>query len=359
MTKLESEYWRTCFVVMAYGKRKVGKQPLVDFDTIYQEIFQKAIKTVKVDHKALLVPKRADDASHSRLLLHGMMQDLCRSRLMLADLSTDNTNVGLEVGIRYSMVPTGNVLVQLKGTLIPFDLAATQVTQYSNAPPDEIPVARKRIAKVLRDTLRHNELDNPYYHYGQELARQMGNPENPTDLGKLLVGAEQAVRRRDLKAAIDKYAKAEQIEPTLAPLYLRRASLLIEGRFMEAAKVELQKAIKLNPDFLEARRWLEEIKRGKVPKPVYMGQTSLVSDARQPKQYGKINKLMAPSARVKVTRNMLASSSKRKFKRFSGTRKKSASINNPDNLEENSDEGAVKGVKKDSIRSGRREPFSV
>src|SRR6185503_9359188 len=148
MANFETENWRTCFVAMPFGERKVADKS-VDFDAIYRDIFRKAIRRVKVKNSVTLIPKRADDATHARLLLHSMYQSLTQSRLMLADLSTENTNVGAEIALRYSVVPTGTVLVRLKGTKIPFDFAAAQVTEYTNAPPDSIPAALTGIATAL------------------------------------------------------------------------------------------------------------------------------------------------------------------------------------------------------------------
>jgi hypothetical protein len=260
---------------MPFGERKVGKKK-VDFDTIYQEIFKPAIKRVRVENRVTLVPKRADDRSNTRILTHGMIRDLLLSRLILADLSVPNTNVGIEVGLRYSFTARGTVLVKLIGTSTPFDIAATaiQVTQYSNMPPEVIADSQKRIATTLRETLRYNEVDNPYYAQLQQLATRMGTPENPTKLGSRLVDAEESARSQDLKTATKIYAEVEKMEPGLAPLHRRRASLLIRDNSLDEAALELKKLIKINPDSHEEKRWLEEIQRGDAPKPLYMDPTS-------------------------------------------------------------------------------------
>jgi len=276
MANFETENWRTCFVAMPFGERKVADKS-VDFDAIYRDIFRKAIRRVKVKNSVTLIPKRADDATHARLLLHSMYQSLTQSRLMLADLSTENTNVGAEIALRYSVVPTGTVLVRLKGTKIPFDFAAAQVTEYTNAPPDSIPAALTGIATALRETLKYNEVDNVYYEHARQLAVRMGKPENPTRLGTLVVDGEMAARQGDLNTAYHKYADAERLEPKLASLYQRRASLLIEGKFYAEAMSELQKALRINPGYREGERLLEQIKRGDTPKPVFLDARSYLT----------------------------------------------------------------------------------
>jgi tetratricopeptide (TPR) repeat protein len=276
MINLESENWRTCFVAMPYGQRKVANK-LVDFDAIYRDIFRKAIRRVKVKNTLTLIPKRADEATHARLLVHSMYQSLTQARLMLADLSTENTNVGAEIALRYSVVPSGTVLVRIKGTKIPFDFAAAQVTEYTNAPADLIPAAQSAIATALRETLKYNEVDNLYYEHARQLAVSMGTPESPTRLGSLLVDAELAARKGDLKTAWEKYADAERIEPQLTSLHQRRASLLIEGKYYEEAMLELQKTLAIEPAHREAERVLEQIKRGETPKPVFLDARSYLT----------------------------------------------------------------------------------
>ena len=266
MTK--TDYSRMCFVAMPYGPRRVGRRT-IDFDAIYQEIFRNAVKRVRLNGLSF-VPRRADDSLNSRILVHEMLTALIQSRLMLADVSVDNTNVGAEIATRYAWVPSGTVLVRLRGTRIPFDFSQVQVTDYVHEPEELVPDAQARIAKALRETLKFGAIDNPFFEHAKKLTSAMGTPGNPTELGNLLVDAELAIRRRDLRTAIDKYRKAQRIHPELASLPRRRATLLVAGGFVDEAQKEMRKALKIQPDFPEADRWLEQIKHGKVPKPSYL-----------------------------------------------------------------------------------------
>lgn len=281
----EIDYSRTCFVAMPYGPRRVGRRT-VDFDTIYQEIFRNAVKRVKLNGLSFL-PRRADDAVHSRILVHEMLTTLIRSRLMLADVSVDNTNVGAEIAARYAWVPSGTVLVRIKGTRVPFDFAQVQVTDYLHEPEELIRDSQARIAQALRATLKFASNDNMFFEHGQTLARAMGTPAKPTELGDLLVDAELAVRKQDFKTATNLYLKAERIHPDFASLPRRRATLLVAGGSVDEAQEAMRKALKIEPEFPAAERWLGQIKRGKVPKPSYL-ETVFKIDAKQPKTTGQI-----------------------------------------------------------------------
>jgi hypothetical protein len=67
MTATGIDYTQVCFVIMPFGKKKVGDQE-VDFDFIYREVFEPAIARTPIGSGgAFLVPKRTDqDFSRSR-----------------------------------------------------------------------------------------------------------------------------------------------------------------------------------------------------------------------------------------------------------------------------------------------------
>jgi hypothetical protein len=54
-----AELERTCFVIMPFGKKDVGGRQ-VDFNAIYSELFEPAIRKVKTPEGKELIPSRTD-----------------------------------------------------------------------------------------------------------------------------------------------------------------------------------------------------------------------------------------------------------------------------------------------------------
>jgi hypothetical protein len=129
---LADRYARSCFVIMPYGTCVVGARK-VNFDRVYEEIFKPAIRRVKVDGKTM-IPVRADEAAHSRVLVHAMVRDLLSWRMALAEVSTNKQNLFWELGLRHGAVESGTVLERLKGCPIPFDIAPVRVSEYADRP---------------------------------------------------------------------------------------------------------------------------------------------------------------------------------------------------------------------------------
>ena len=57
MTAPENEYHRTCFVIMPYGNKEVAGSS-VNFDLIYEDIFQPAVRMVRVERQSLISEAR-------------------------------------------------------------------------------------------------------------------------------------------------------------------------------------------------------------------------------------------------------------------------------------------------------------
>jgi hypothetical protein len=321
---IKIDYSRMCFVAMPYGPRRVGRRT-INFDAIYQEIFRNAVKRVKSNGLSFL-PKRADDSLNSRILVHEMLTALIRSRLMLADVSVDNTNVGAELAIRYAWgVSSGTVLVRLRGTKVPFDFAQVQVTDY----PHVIPDAQARIARALRETLKFGAPDNPFLE-PPNLAGAIGPPGNPTELGNLLIDAEIAVRNGDLRAAIDKYRKAERIHPELAALPRRCATLFVQGGLVGEAQREMRKAFKIQHKFPVVRLKNDIVpKRSKLDRSYFEAfVTTEVKEQRPPTQ---IIKHGFSSGLSKYSSLMILPEYQQMLKTWK-TRKKSFSLNEAERM---------------------------
>jgi tetratricopeptide (TPR) repeat protein len=284
-----------------------------------------------------------------------MLTDLIRSRLMLADVSADNTNVGAEIATRYAWVPSGTVLVHLKGTKVPFDFARVQITDYSHRPQDVIPDAQARIAQALRQTLKFGSVDNPFFEHAQKFAGALGTPGKPTELGNLLVDAELAVRRRDLTTAIAKYGKAERIHPDLASLHRRRATLFVEGGAIDAAQKEMRTALKIEPNFPEGDRWLEQIKRGRVPKPssldrIYFKELVKI-DPKRPTFFGQLGKQLYSPDKGKYLGFVGQPEYQQTFKKLKGRKK--CSLKDAERIGEINIKGMDFGRREGAGRGGR------
>lgn len=66
---------RTCFVIMPFGKKNVGGKE-VDFNAIYKNIFEPAIRNVETPENQMLIPERTDMDAFSGLFT----EDLCRQK---------------------------------------------------------------------------------------------------------------------------------------------------------------------------------------------------------------------------------------------------------------------------------------
>jgi hypothetical protein len=257
-------YDRTCFVMMPYGTRTLAGRS-IDFDSIYDDILVPAIRRVKVDGKSMK-PLRSDRRLDSRPLVHTMVQDLLGSRMGLAELSTENMNVGYELGTRHSAVPFGTVLVHLEGTPIPFDLAQQLVVPYSEAPPAVAYASIGKIAATLRATLRSNQPDNPVYLQARTLAQRMGEPSDPTPLGRNLVDAESAaIAGRPLEAA-QVFAQATELEPKNSTLHQLSGMMYIKAGEPKHAEEHFLAAIQINPLLTDARRIVSDLQNGRPPR---------------------------------------------------------------------------------------------
>ena len=227
------EYQRTCFVIMPYGKRRV-EGATIDFDDIYANILKPAIQRVRTPEDKQLIARRADEEVHSRNLLHSMVQWLLGSRLALADLTSHNPNVMYELAMRQTLLGSGTVVIRMTGVPVPFDIAYVAAMEYKHHPPADAKASIVAIAKSLRATLRHNELDSPVYEQARKFVRRMGTPGNPTEFGEKVVEAEEAVLKGDVMRADNNYRKAFQLEPSFALIHQRRGSLLLKDHAHEA-----------------------------------------------------------------------------------------------------------------------------
>lgn len=156
MTELE----RTCFVIMPFGMKDVGGRQ-VDFNVVFREIFEPAIRNVKTPEGEELIPARTYMDAFSSSINQEMFEYIMYSRMAFADISGFNPNVFYEIGARHSVQESGTVVFRQAGHEIPFDIRTIKIFEYRYEQADQVDDSRIFITQVLTESLRRNRLDSP------------------------------------------------------------------------------------------------------------------------------------------------------------------------------------------------------
>lgn len=277
------ELERTCFLIMPFGKKKVGDRE-VDFTAIYKDIFAPAIAAAKTPEGQALIPARTDMDAFSGSINQEMFEYIMYSRLAFADISGFNPNVFYEIGARHSVQEAGTVLFRQVGHAIPFDITTIKVFEYDDSGENLAPSC-EFITNVLTETLRRNRLDSPVRlalraQYGgreaappatsqagstsdqptqqPELARNLPREEDwrKQAIERFMRDAEEALRFGDLELARANYWGALRFDP-LNIIARMRLGLVFkrQGRHYEALE-EFTTVTKLAPTYGEA--WKEK-----------------------------------------------------------------------------------------------------
>jgi tetratricopeptide (TPR) repeat protein len=155
-----AELEHTCFVIMPFGIKDVAGRK-VDFDVIYNTLFEPAIRMVKTPEGKELLAARTDKDAFSASINQEMFEYIMYSRMAFADISGLNPNVLYEIGARHSAQEAGTVLFRQVGQEIPFDIRTIKVFDYRHEPETDLEASRTFITQVLAETLRRNRLDSP------------------------------------------------------------------------------------------------------------------------------------------------------------------------------------------------------
>ena len=255
MPAAEIDYTRTCFVIMPFGRKKVGDRE-VDFDFIYDAVFAPAIEATPLpeDPGRRLEPKRTDEDFFAGDISQEMFEYLEYSRFALADISGLNANVFYELGVRHRAHEAGTAVFRQAGSPIPFDINTIKAFDYDYQPAENVPKSREMITKVLAESLRYNRLDSPVR---RALRAQRGRAES-TPAGRgiedLLRTAENAIRGQEWAKAIDAYREAVALDPDNYALRLRLGLFLKDrGRWADAL-AEFTSATDADANYADAWR---------------------------------------------------------------------------------------------------------
>jgi len=246
------EYTNICFAIMPFGKKELvddkGERRMVDFDSIYANVFEPAIREVTLPEGGSLVPRRTDKDFFSGDISQEMFEYLEYSRMGLTDITGLNPNVFYELGVRHRARQSGTVIFRQLVAKIPFDINQIKAFPYEYEPEAQARESKKLITRVLLESLQQNRIDSPVQRALLVQRNQRSGIE--TDLRD----AENAIRVGDRLKAIAAYRKAVAADAGNNLLHLRLGLLLKdEGRWPEALEA-FNKAIAAAPTYAEAYR---------------------------------------------------------------------------------------------------------
>lgn len=246
------DYARICFVIMPYGAKDVaddtGATRRVDFDRIYDAVFEPAIRAAQLPEGGALEPRRCDRDFYMADISQDMFEYLEYSRVALTDITGLNANVLYELGIRHRARPSGTVIFRQPAAKIPFDFTQIKAFGYEYESEDHARESRTLMTRVLTESLQQNRIDSPVR---RALAVQR---EQRSFVEVDLRAAENAIRAGDRLKAIAAYRSALSGDPGNNLLALRLGLLLKdEGRWRDAL-AQFERALSVAPEHAEAWR---------------------------------------------------------------------------------------------------------
>ncbi|QAU49674.1 tetratricopeptide repeat protein [Bradyrhizobium guangzhouense] len=240
------DYEKICFVVMPFGKKTVeGK--IVDFDLLYEQIFEPAISGTVLPEGGFLEPHRTDRDFFSGDIKLDMFQYLEYSRFVLADITGLNFNVGYELGARHRARESGTAIFRQVQFAPPFDISSIKAFPYEYEPNEEAEKSRELVKRVLTESLLQNRLDSPVW-----LALSTQRKTNDIDL--VLNDAENAIRSLDWIRAMDIYRGALKLWPANSHVKMMLGLLCRDRGIWNEAITQFDGVVAIVPLYGEAHR---------------------------------------------------------------------------------------------------------
>jgi hypothetical protein len=154
----------TCFVIMGFGEKtdfQSNPQRVLNLNRTYENIIKPTIE--ETGHRCI----RADEIIHSTVIDKPMYDNLLSADLVIADLSTSNTNAIYELGVRHALRPHRTIVMAENNFSFPFDLNHLSILKYEHLGKDIGFSEVMRVRSILKDKITtlmaSPEVDSPVF----------------------------------------------------------------------------------------------------------------------------------------------------------------------------------------------------
>ena len=160
---------KTCFIAMPLGVKSDLSGRQIDFDRLYHEVIKPAVEGMG------LTSLRMDEFSIGTLIRKDILSAVLSSDVMIADITTSNSNVMYELGIRHTARRGGTIILsETKSGQIPFDVNYSKLIMYEMDQNGEIIapasyVLQSMIQSAIKVSLEDISVDSPVYEFFPDL----------------------------------------------------------------------------------------------------------------------------------------------------------------------------------------------
>lgn len=155
---------KRCFVVMGFGKKiDLATGRMLNLDYSYNALIKPVVESKGLDCI------RADEIRFSGSIDVPMYQELLTADIVVADLSTANTNAVYELGLRHALRPRTTIVISEQQLSYPFDLSHIFITRYTTLGESidyfEVIRFQKILGELIDNVLNNDATDSPVYTF--------------------------------------------------------------------------------------------------------------------------------------------------------------------------------------------------
>lgn len=209
---------QNCFIIMGFHTKITGDGKEYNLDLSYEEIIKPVLEGLNIEYV------RADEIMKSEIIDESMYRLLLCADLVIADITTLNSNALYELGVRYALKPYSTILIGDKDTKFPFDLNHLRIFCYTHSGTSIDAHESERMKETLRSVIQNirnaEMVDSPVYKYIKGLIPPTCPSDNSyfkeittrfradDNLCALVNAAYQKRERGDFRGAAESYKKA-------------------------------------------------------------------------------------------------------------------------------------------------------
>lgn len=109
---------------MPFGEKPDVDGTVVDFDVVYEYLIKDVLNRLGLD------VIRSDEITRAGWIYGDMFQHILSDEVAIVDITSLNPNVFYELGVRHALRRSVTILIQKKGTRIPFNIRGMRVITY-------------------------------------------------------------------------------------------------------------------------------------------------------------------------------------------------------------------------------------